>query len=245
MGQVLTSAFDIYLRSPWLFLSIGLVFIPVGMLASLAHGFTLRISPVEPVVPFPEANIAQEVVLILAVGQLHFGLAYALVIAGTTAALAAMEIDRLTSVRQAFATVMRRFGALFLSRFVAFLVVMGLAITVIGLPLALRQAVRWAFLEQAVLLDGKEARPAFAESASAAGADWWWSAGAIVALGLVGLAVAPALGIFLVIFLRSTPVAYVNLIASAIYVAIVPYVAIALALVYFDLRSRATRASVG
>jgi hypothetical protein len=163
------------------------------------------------------------------------------VVAGTTAALAAIELEGLTGVRQAFATVIRRFAALFFSRLVALLVVMGLAITVIGLPLALRQAVRWAFLEQAVLLDGKEARPAFAESAAAAGADWWWSAGAIVALGLVGLAVAPALGIFLVIFSRSTPVAYVNLIASAVYVALVPYVAIALALVYFDLRSRSTQ----
>jgi hypothetical protein len=53
-----------------------------------------------------------------------------------------------------------------LPRFFANLVIGALSFTVVGLPLALRQAVRWAFLEQAVLLDSRSGREALDESAS-------------------------------------------------------------------------------
>jgi hypothetical protein len=113
-----------------------------------------------------------------------------------------------------------------------------LSVTIIGIPLAIRQAVRWTFVEQAVLLDGEPGWRALQRSSAAVTADWWWCVGASVSLGLVGLGAAPALGIVLLLGARELPLIWVNVISSAVYVALAPYVAICLALVYFSLRER-------
>jgi len=57
----------------------------------------------------------------------------------------------------------------------------------------------------------------------------------------LGLGLTPAMSVVLILAYKSVPLLYVNLIASAVYVALVPYVAICLAVVYFDLESRTSR----
>jgi hypothetical protein len=238
IGQILISALEVYRRRARLFLGSGLAFIPAAALVAGVHWLVLNVSPVDAVVPVSTSNVGQEVVLVFALAELEFGLAYAIVLAATTAALASYEAGSPIGVRGAFKRVWSRLPHLALPRLAAVLIVGALAFTVIGIPLALRQAVRWTFLEQAVLLEGKSGVKSFGESSSAVKADWWWSVGASVALGALGLVAAPALGIILILAYTQLPLLYVNLISSAVYVALAPYVAIALALVYFDLKSR-------
>jgi ABC-type nitrate/sulfonate/bicarbonate transport system permease component len=75
-------------------------------------------------------------------------------------------------------------------------------------------------------------------SSEAAGKGFWWTAGATIALAAIGLFLAPAIGIILILAAQSIPLADVNLITSVIHVALVPFVAIAFALIYFELRER-------
>jgi hypothetical protein len=76
------------------------------------------------------------------------------------------------------------------------------------------------------------------ESSSLVGRHWWWCAGSILTLGLLALAAAPGLGVIILLAAKSVPLTYVNIASALVYVCLVPYVAIALALTYFDLRSR-------
>jgi hypothetical protein len=123
-------------------------------------------------------------------------------------------------------------------RVFAYAAVSALALTIVGIPLALRQAVRWTFVEQAVLFDDAGPREALNVSDNVVGKGFWWAAASTGALTLVGLFLAPAVGVILILAAQSIPLADVNLITSVIHVALVPFVAIAYALVYFELRER-------
>jgi hypothetical protein len=246
IGQILISSVEIYRRNAGLFLTIGLIFVPVGLIVSGIHWLLLGVSPVESIVRVPGAsNIAQEVALAFALSELQFGIAYAIVIAATTATLARIERRQPVSVLLAFQDFWRRLPQLALPRLLAIVIISALSLTVIALPLAFRQAVRWMFLEQAVFLDGANWKQAPGVSSATVTMDWWWSAAAAASLALFGLVFAPAVGIVVLLFATSVPLLYVNVLSSAIYVALVPYIAIALTLIYFDLKSRTEAATQG
>ena len=239
IGQILISAAEIYRRRARLFLALGLVFVPAGFAVSGIHWLALRVSPVDSLVRVPGSdNIVQELVLAFALSELQFGLAYAVVVAATTAALARMDRGDLVDVRLAFGDLWHRLPHLAIPRLLAIIVVSVLGLTILALPLAFRQAVRWMFLEQAVFLDGANWKQAPGVSSATVARDWWWSAAATASLMLFGIVFAPAIGIAVLLLAKSVPLLYVNILSSALYVALVPYIAIALSLVYFDLKAR-------
>ena len=57
LGQILTSSLSIYLRSPLLFLALGAVFIPLGLLLSAVHALVLEARAVEDGVRFFDSNL--------------------------------------------------------------------------------------------------------------------------------------------------------------------------------------------
>jgi len=237
LGQVLTAALEVYRRHVYAFLTLGLVSFPAGLAAArVRDGVALPLPAFGPL--RPEAGMAAEAVSALAQGVLHLGIAYAVVAAGSTAVIAALERGRGAEAADGLLEVLRRLPHLLVSRLVAIGVVGVLALTVVGIPLALRQALRWAFLEHAVLLDRCSARAAFGRSAWLVSANWLWSAASVLALGMLALLAAPVVGVALIMAFKSVPPVYVNLATSAIYAVLVPYFAIAFSLVYFDLHSR-------
>jgi hypothetical protein len=238
LGQIVLSSFRIYAANPQLFVGIGLVFLPATVVVSILHWLVFEVSPIEPIVPLPRGDFAQELVLAFALSELHFGIAYAVVLTACLAALAAIDGGRPTSVMRAYSDVWHFLPRLLPPRLFAIVVVFGLAFTIIGIPFAIRKAVHWSFIEQAVLLDGEQGRGALEASREAAGEDWWWTAGSVASLVLIGLFTAPFVGMLLLLLARSIPLANVNLIATVVHLALVPFISIALALIYFDLCAR-------
>ncbi len=59
-----------------------------------------------------------------------------------------------------------------------------LAITIVGIPFAIRLLVRWSFGTQAVVLDGLGAKGAIASSCRLVEGRWWRVAGAMLLTGL-------------------------------------------------------------
>lgn len=237
LGQVLVAAFDIYRRHALVFASIGLAALPVTVLASASNWHLTDVAPGR-LLDVPGGALVQRAALLFALAELKLGVIYALVAAASTTALARLEDGKPLSLGSAFSEVWRRLPDLLPGRLLAIAFVSALSFTVVGIPLALRQAVRWAFIEQAVLLDGKSWREAMAQSSTLVRGSWLWSAAAVSALGSLALAVAPGVGVVLILTLKSTPLAYVNLISALVYACLVPYIALGLALVYFDLKSR-------
>jgi len=233
-GQTLSGAFTILLRRAPLFLGISLILVPLGIVASAIQGLIQSSPSVDPVVEFA-GNVVFAGILALAIGALELGIAYWAVLLGVSAAIGRLEAGRPAGVAQAYRLVWDRIGTLLAARLTALAITAMLVITLVGIPWALLYGVRWAFLEHAILLEGKDAREAFTSSSDLVKGSWWRTLGALLVLAAIGIAIGPLVGLGLLL-LGPAPLSAMNLISSSISFVLVPFAAIALALLYFDLR---------
>jgi hypothetical protein len=237
LGQILAAAFTIQVRRWRTFVAIGLLFIPFAFITSGFEWVLLRFSPVGALTSFGTESAGQRILVILALGQAQMSIGYLLVTMLAIAVIALRRRNQPSGLGDATRLTFGHLSELLAARLLALFVTLALAISVIGLPFAFIWTVRWAYLEQAILLDGLSFREAFKASSSAAQTEWWWSFATTLGLSAFGLALAPATGIVLLIVFRSLDLTYVNIITSAVYVAVTPYVAIALTLVYMNLKT--------
>jgi hypothetical protein len=243
VGQILTSALALQSRRWLTFIAIGLLFIPLAFVTSGLEWVMLRFTPIGALTSFYTESAGQRVLLIISLGQAQMSIGYALVTTVTVAVIALHQRHESAGLRDAFRLVARRLPELVAARLFSLIVTLVLAVTIIGLPFAFRTAVRWAYLEQAILLDDLSFREAFRASSKAAATEWWWSFGTTLGLAALGIALAPGVGIVLLLAFRSLNLTYVNFVTSAVYVAVTPYVAIALTLVYLNLKARETQSA--
>ncbi len=130
-----------------------------------------------------------------------------------------------------------RFWRVVLAQLGASLGVLLLAISIIGLPWALWKLVGWRFVQQEVLFTDKSIRGAFRGSTELVRGRWWHTARTALFLTLVTAVTGPALTIAL--FFTSLPLVWINVIGAVIFSLLIPYVAVANTLLYFDLEERA------
>jgi hypothetical protein len=131
----------------------------------------------------------------------------------------------------------RRFRRVVAAQLLAILGVLGLAITVVGLPLAINKYVAWQFVQQEVLFTDKSIREAFRGSTELVRGRWWHTVRVAGFLWLLSVVVGPVLG-FALIF-TDFSLLLINLLGSLVFALFVPYVALGRTLLYFDLQARA------
>jgi hypothetical protein len=251
IGQMLFASGKIYWKRRWLFLSLGLLAIVVFV---AVRGFEellqLAFSPLGDVtIRFGATALA------------------ALVVNGAVAiALDRLDRDRQVTVLRASGRMLRRalplLGAIVLEAIVVVLIVL----TVIGIPLLLgwlveelglavlvvliiiavwwlaRALLGWAFTSQEVCVDGYSALDVLRKSTSLVKGNWWRSAILLVTLYVIVIATGPIIG-FVLLFTTSLDPQVIDLIGSGIYVLLLPFVAIAATLLFFDLQERRKRAA--
>jgi hypothetical protein len=236
-GQILRAASQLYRRQLRVVLPIAVVFVPVALAAAALQALVFSVAPVEPLLDqLPDDRVVG--------GAVAFGLdaltsivAFVVTVAGISSALTALEAGNEVSVFESFRAVLRRGGVLLLANATVVATVLVLVATVVGIPLALRQLVRWSFVTQAVMIDGCSVRRAFHRSAALITGNWWRTLAIALGLGFVALVSGPIVGIVLLLFSPAS-LTYVDLAASVVYLAAVPYVAVALTLLYYDLDVR-------
>jgi hypothetical protein len=182
--------------------------------------------------------------LALAAGMIQFGIAYWLVISAVVASLAITDRGQRVGVTESYELTFSRFRPLVGARLRAIGIIALLSVTIVGIPLAIYLGVRWTFLEQAVLFDGANARDARRVSARVVSGHWWRTLGAGYSVAAVGIGLGPVIGMVFVL-LSSIALTYINVITSIFYVALIPFVGIALTLLYFDLQARNERGAEG
>jgi hypothetical protein len=232
LGQVLTAALHIYLSRAYVFLTIALTAFPLGVAMTVLGNVSPQIEGLTDLAPLSRAAFGQAA-LALALGSLHIIFIAAVVVLSVTAVLARVPEAQGRAFR------LRRLPQLLLPRCLALFAVAGLCLTVVGIPLAIRQSLRWAFLEQAMLVDGKSPRQSFGASSAVVSGHWLWVGFALCLLSGIAFLLAPAVGIALIMTLKALPPAYISLATAGIYAMVMPYVAIALTLIYFELQLRA------
>jgi hypothetical protein len=133
--------------------------------------------------------------------------------------------------------VLQRFGRVVGAELLATLGLVLMALTVVGIPFALWKLVSWSFVQQEVLFADKPIRAAFRGSSDLVRGRWWHTVRAVVLFNVFQVVAGPALT-FALIF-TALPLPWINLLGSAIYALMLPYVALGETLLYFDLQARA------
>jgi len=235
-GQILRSAANWYRSSAGLMLSIALVFVPAGFIGSGIQTLIFDNPPVKNILDVASLPEIVEAIAGLALGIAVFGLAYAFVVSGVVAALRETEAQRPVSALGAYRIVFEHLARLAIARARAVATVVLLSISVVGIPWAVNRAVRWLFIEQAILLDGADRRVAPRLSSDAVRGHWWRVFAISSLLNFVGLATG-LLVVTPILLFTTVPLGWVNAMSSAIYVAVAPFVALAYTLLYFDGRA--------
>ncbi len=233
-GQIVTAAGRMYRRHALLFLGIGVLFIPIGLVGA---GLTWMIVEATRVAGVP--NEGEGSGLLVAIGV---SAAVALVVAGvglvqaaTVRALIALDAGERISPLEAYRRVRHvrpLIGALALAA--AAVVLLGLTIFLV--PVALWLAGRWALLVPATELEGRRPVRSLRRSAELVRGHWWKVATLTVFSILIAGLLGPLIGALLILG-ASAPLPLVNIVAGIVLWAAMPFIALTSAYAYFDARA--------
>ncbi|MDQ3874117.1 MAG: hypothetical protein M3322_01005, partial [Actinomycetota bacterium] len=132
---------------------------------------------------------------------------------------------------------------LLLVEIIAFAALLLLVVTVVGIPLAVKKAVDWAFAGHEVVFNGRAARAALGASTELVRGRWWRVAFVILALFVVGAVVGPLVGAAL-IMVTDASLWTINVAGVLVFGLTLPYLIITLTLLYLEPRPQ-TVASPG
>ena len=240
-GSLITSGWWMYWSHLRLFLGIGLLFIPLGLIIAGVQFLIFRVGGLSDLVDTAGASNAFVVVPALALGLLLTLLGLTIVQAASALAMVEMDEGRTITSLGAYRLARRRIRPLIAALLKAAIFVALLSLTVVGLPLAIWLLVRWSLLAQVVALEEHPDEGALRRSAELVRRRWPRTA-SIVLVASVGLLLGPFVGT-LMLLLTSASFNVVNLIAGLIYVFTLPFVAVVTTYLYFDLSVRERLAS--
>jgi hypothetical protein len=241
-GQILRAAAVLYWRHKVLFVAIGAISV---VLSLLSIGFQALLDA------------------LLAKFDSQLVLPWGIVSVAVINAAAGVALDRLdrgerATLRNVYGAVLRRFwpllGASLLALLILLVVFVAFAaipigvsfavdssvvpyIALIGLPVVIWLAVRFAFIPYVVMLEGVGVRDAFRRSTELVRGTWWGTAVVLGVLYVIAVSVSTVIG-WILIFTTTLPPQYLNLIGSAIYGLMLPFIAISACLLYFDRKER-------
>jgi hypothetical protein len=235
-GQTLSASGRMYVARWPLFVGLGVLFVPIGLLISLLQWLVLHATSVL-AVEVGQGNSGATSFLALALGTTLTLLGLGLVQAATARALVELDAGRrvgpVRAYRMSLDGAPRLFGALL----VAVIIVSLLASSLYLLPIAIWVAGRWALVVPVVELEDVRAIAGLRRSRRLVGGHWLKVASLVVAGGGLVLVLGPFIGALLILG-TSAPFWVVNVIAGAIYAVAMPFVALTTAYLYFDCRVR-------
>ena len=220
-----------------MFLGIGLAFIPFGILAALIQRAFQDFTGVGTFISEAETDPIVSGIVGLLFGQLSTIAAGILVTAAVALALSHVDEGGRPNALRAYRAVTPHLGSLTWAwvRVVAVSVV--LTLTVVGIPFAVVYLVRKAVLTQACVVEHLSATHAMRRSSRLVGRHVLRVLAITGMINVTAYLTGPIVGV-LFLFLTSSSLAFVNAISSLVYVIVMPYAGIAIALLFFDLRRR-------
>ena len=237
-GSIITSAWRLYRSKLKLFLEIGLIFLPLGVVITLVQYLVFRVSGLSALVDTVGSSNAFVAGLAIVFGVLFTLIGLTLAQAVTAFAMVALDENRETGVVAAFRLALHRAGPLFGVLVRAAIVVAVLDLTVIGIPFAVWLIVRWSLVAQVVALEDHPARGALRRSGKLVHGHWLRVAMLTLLVTGTGLLLGPVVGT-LMLLVTSASFDVVNLAAGLVYAVTLPFVAVATSYLYFDLLVRA------
>jgi hypothetical protein len=233
-GSIVTTGWRLYRSRLPLFLGIGVLFLPLGLVITAVQYLLFRVGGLSTFVDSVGESNAFVDIPALALGVLLTLLGLTIVQAVVSLAMVELDEGRPVSARGAYRLVRSRIRPLVESLLAAAVVVAILTVTVVGLPIAIFLAVRWSFLAQVVVLENRERRGTLHRSGTIVGRYWPRAASLTLLVAGTGLLIGPVVGTLLLL-LTSASFDLVNLVSALIYVFTLPLVAVVTTYLYFDL----------
>jgi hypothetical protein len=220
LSELISAAFDFYVASPATLFIIATPAVLITLLTAVLSSLT-------------SSDLANSLLSLLTL-PLGF-VVYQLIAAGIVAALLEIDAGRSVAPGAAFNTATARLDELVGAAFRSTVIIFLFFITIVGIPWAIVRAVRWAFISQAIMIDGQTSATALDYSASFVRGQGWRTAGRLIGVGIV-------FGIPVAILAGAVDAALPNLAGSLIEglfeAAFVPLTVTATTLIYYDLKLR-------
>jgi glycerophosphoryl diester phosphodiesterase family protein len=217
------------------FLAIGLLFIPLGLLITGIQYLVFRVGGFNGLVNSAGSTNAVVDFLAFALGIVFTLFGLSVVVAATAVAMVAIDAGGTASARAAYRRVLPELRPLLGVALLAAVVIALVSLTSIGVVLSVWLLVRWAFLAQVVVLERRSGRSALRRSSQLVRNNWWRVASLLLFVTVIALLVGPLVGTML-LFVTSASFNFINLASSVVYVFVLPYAAITMTYMYFDLR---------
>ena len=236
-GQMLSASGRMLVARPRVFLGIGLLFVPLGIVITLLQWLVFQVAFLAPLVDEAGERNAFVDALVFGLGLAFTVLGFAVVQAATARALVEIDAGRPVTALSAYRSVLPRLRSLIPALVILAVVQIVLDLTLVLLPVAVFILVRWSMVGVVAAVEGGSPIALLRRSGALARGHWWRVASVALGVTAVALLVGPAVGI---LFLLITGAAFdlVNLIAALVYVTALPFAAMAMAYLYYDLRVR-------
>jgi hypothetical protein len=235
-GSLVTASFHLYWRRPWLFLGIGVLFLPLAVLIAGLQYLIFRVGGLEPLVESAGESNAVVAGLAFAIGLFFTIFGLNVVQAVTAGAVVELDAGREITARAAYRHLVHRLPRLLLALCGAVLVITLLSLTGAGILVAAFLLVRWLLLPQVVMVENETVHP-LRRSALLVRGHWWRVASVLLFVTLPALAIGPLIGTLMLLL---TPASFnvVNLVSGVVYMVTLPFAAIVTTYLYFDVRVR-------
>lgn len=237
-GRILGAARRMYGRHPLLFTGIGLVYMPVMLVAAGLQRVLVEAGELTSLVDTDGDQNAATVFVVVLLGGAISLLAYFCVVAAVAQALRDLDAGRPVSVPAAYREVGRHIRPLALVAARLVVVVWALLLFVFTAPLALVYAVRNGFAVQAVTIEDRCAGDAFRRSREVVRGQWWRATAVAALVVALGAVTGPLVGVVLLLVSEGS-FNVINLVTALVYVVTIPFVALVLGYLYLDLSLRA------
>ena len=117
----------------------------------------------------------------------------------------------------------------------AIAIVVALLVSLVGIPWAVRQLVRYQVLVPVVVLDGERGGAALRRCGRLVAGSWWWLLAVGIAVQGVIALIAIAVPLVALVVFTSLPLWFFGALSSAVYVVFGPYAAVVIVLAYGNL----------
>jgi hypothetical protein len=237
VGEIYRSGFRVYRGRPALFIGIGLMAIPFGVLSAIAQNILFRVTGLSAL-----TDVAVEDPVVGALAAVIFGAFTTLVAAMLVYAACAEALERIDEGEQpdlldAYRGVLAVLLPLAWATLRMTIVAGVLVITVIGIPFAVVYLIRKAVTVQSIVIEERGGTSGLRRSGELVrGSELRvFGVGALVN-GTVAL-LGPVIGVVMM-FITPASLGFINLVAAVVYVFVLPAAGIIIALLFFDLRIR-------
>ena len=234
-GQVLSASRELWRRHLLRMAGLGIAFVILAVISGVITALVLSLPGMSAVVDAAQRPGLLQGLAALIGGALGMGIAFAITSAAVAAGIGDLAHDRPLRARTAYRQAFRRIGPVAWTAVLSTVIVVLLAVTVIGIPLAVKKGVDWIFSSQEAMLGGLSGRAALRRSTDLVRGRWWSTLAIVVTVVVIALVSGPLVGVILIYVFKLPPVA-LNLVSSLIFMVSVPYMVTATTLLWFDRR---------